>query len=120
MLEKYFKTVERSYGRVFRIWSTIFPYFVIAHPDDVHTVLSSWKHTEKVYSYKLLHNFLGNGLITSAGKYTIIYNSLNFSQISNYRPFNFHLISWRVGCTSTIDSTAIPFECFGAISWHIY
>jgi hypothetical protein len=30
-------------------------------------VLSSNEHTEKVHFYKLLHNFLGQGLITSGG-----------------------------------------------------
>lgn len=71
VLEK-FKTVKCSYGRVFRFWALTIPYFVITHPEDLQTVLSSQKHTKKVFFYKLLHNFLGNGLITSSGKLTKI------------------------------------------------
>ncbi|XP_037942021.1 probable cytochrome P450 4aa1 [Teleopsis dalmanni] len=35
--------------------------------DDLQIVLSSKKHTNKSFFYKLMHNFLGNGLITSSG-----------------------------------------------------
>lgn len=45
-----------------------FPYFAVTYPEDLQLVLSSRKHTEKVFFYKMLHNFLGNGLITSSGK----------------------------------------------------
>lgn len=37
-------------------------------PEHLQTILSSKKHTEKSFVYKLLHNFLGNGLITSSGE----------------------------------------------------
>lgn len=56
------------YGRIVRVWVLIFPFFAITNPEDLQTVLSSKKHTEKIFFYKLLHNFLGNGLITSSGK----------------------------------------------------
>lgn len=46
----------------------MFPFFAILKPEDLQTVLSSRKHTEKIFFYKLLHNFLGNGLITSSGE----------------------------------------------------
>lgn len=55
------------YGNLARFWVLIFPYFAIKRPEDLQTVLSSKKHTEKIFFYKLLHNFLGNGLITSSG-----------------------------------------------------
>jgi cytochrome P450 family 4 len=32
-------------------------------------ILSSNENTEKVFLYKLLHNFLGEGLITSSGNW---------------------------------------------------
>jgi cytochrome P450 family 4 len=35
----------------------------------LQVILSSYKNTEKIYFYKLLHNFLGQGLITSSGKF---------------------------------------------------
>lgn len=68
VLTKYVKTAEMLYGRVVRVWVLIFPFFAITNPEDLQTVLSSKKHTEKIFFYKLLHNFLGNGLITSSGK----------------------------------------------------
>ena len=67
MLEKYVKDAEFLYGRLIRVWVLIFPFFAVTHPEDLQTVLSSRKHTEKIFFYKLLHNFLGNGLITSSG-----------------------------------------------------
>lgn len=45
----------------------IFPYFVIMNPEDLQTILGSKRHTNKSFFYKLLHNFLGEGLITSSG-----------------------------------------------------
>ncbi|XP_031629862.1 probable cytochrome P450 4aa1 [Contarinia nasturtii] len=68
MLEKYVKPAEAIYGRLIRIWVLIFPFFAITDPEDLQTVLSSRKHTEKIFFYKLLHNFLGNGLITSSAE----------------------------------------------------
>lgn len=68
VLEKYVKSAELLYGRLIRVWVLIFPFFAVIHPEDLQTVLSSRKHTEKIFFYKLLHNFLGNGLITSSGE----------------------------------------------------
>lgn len=54
----------QSYGRIFRIWLTLLPYVVLVEPKDIQMVLSSMKHTRKIFFYKLLDNFLGKGLIT--------------------------------------------------------
>jgi hypothetical protein len=35
----------------------------------LQVVLASQENTEKQYFYRLLHNFLGKGLITSSGKF---------------------------------------------------
>jgi cytochrome P450 family 4 len=35
----------------------------------LQVILASQKNTEKMYFYKLLHNFLGKGLVTSSGKF---------------------------------------------------
>lgn len=67
---KFFLVIQRmtneaqSYGRVFRIWLTLLPYVVLVEPEDIQVVLSSMKHTRKIFFYKLLDNFLGKGLIT--------------------------------------------------------
>lgn len=53
------------YGAFGRIWLLIFPVFVVLDPRDIQTVLATKKHTEKLFLYKFLHNFLGKGLITS-------------------------------------------------------
>lgn len=55
-------------GTLTRIWLFIFPFFVVYDPDYLQIILSSRKHTEKSFFYKLLHNFLGDGLITSSGE----------------------------------------------------
>lgn len=59
----------RLYGSLIRVWVLMFPFFAILKPEDLQVVLSSRKHTEKIFFYKLLHNFLGNGLITSSGEF---------------------------------------------------
>ncbi|XP_076750715.1 putative cytochrome P450 4aa1 isoform X1 [Xylocopa sonorina] len=55
---------NQIYGRVIRIWLTVLPYVMFVEPEDIKVVLSSTKHTRKVFLYKLLDNFLGKGLIT--------------------------------------------------------
>ncbi|KAH8416204.1 hypothetical protein KR222_011010, partial [Zaprionus bogoriensis] len=55
------------YGSLIRIWVLLFPFFVVLQPEDLQVVLSSKKHTNKSFFYRLMHNFLGNGLITSNG-----------------------------------------------------
>jgi len=35
----------------------------------LQVILASQENTEKLYFYKLLHNFLGKGLVTSSGKF---------------------------------------------------
>ncbi|XP_076248467.1 putative cytochrome P450 4aa1 isoform X1 [Calliopsis andreniformis] len=55
---------NQIYGRLIRIWLTGLPYVILVEPEDIQTVLSSRKHTRKVFFYKLLDNFLGKGLIT--------------------------------------------------------
>lgn len=76
VLEKYVKPAEFLYGRLIRVWVLIFPFFAVIQPEDLQTVLSSRKHTEKIFFYRLLHNFLGNGLITSSGNFT--FNHMDF------------------------------------------
>ncbi|XP_053964488.1 probable cytochrome P450 4aa1 [Anastrepha ludens] len=68
MLAKRVATAFGLYGPLIRIWVLLFPFFAVLQPDDLQVILSSKKHTEKVFIYKLMHNFLGNGLITSSGE----------------------------------------------------
>lgn len=55
------------YGRCARCWISIVPGFVLFDPNDVQTVLSSHRHTDKMFVYRFLHSFLGAGLLTSNG-----------------------------------------------------
>ncbi|KAL5287880.1 hypothetical protein ACFFRR_008621 [Megaselia abdita] len=68
VLEKDFATAYRKFGDIARIWILFFPFFCVIHPEKIQVILSSKKHTDKSFFYKLLHNFLGNGLITSSGE----------------------------------------------------
>ncbi len=58
----------KKYGPISRVWFFIFPFFVIFDPEYLQIVLSSKKHTNKSFFYKFLHNFLGDGMITSSGE----------------------------------------------------
>lgn len=72
MLQTVVKPAEELYGTIVRVWVLIFPFFAVISPEDLQIILSSGKHTEKIFFYKLLHNFLGNGLITSSGKMNML------------------------------------------------
>lgn len=54
----------QNYGRIFRVWVSWLPYVVFTEPEDIQAILGSARHTEKIFIYKLLDNFLGKGLIT--------------------------------------------------------
>ncbi|GLV42275.1 Cytochrome P450 4aa1 [Carabus blaptoides fortunei] len=58
----------RNYGPIYRVWISLVPTFVILEPKDLQNLLGTNKNTEKTYFYSLMHNFLGNGLITSSGE----------------------------------------------------
>lgn len=66
-MRKYAVNAFDVYGSLVRIWVLLFPFFVVLQPEDLQVILSSKKHTNKVFFYKLMHNFLGDGLITSNG-----------------------------------------------------
>ncbi|KAH8261366.1 hypothetical protein KR044_007961, partial [Drosophila immigrans] len=67
LMSKYAATAFNMYGSLVRVWVLFFPFVVVLQPDDLHAILSSKKHTNKVFLYKMMHNFLGEGLITSSG-----------------------------------------------------
>lgn len=71
-IEKGFK----MYGPVVRLWLAVFPFFVVFEPEHLQLILGSQKHTEKSFFYKLLHNFLGDGLITSSGDKWLMHRKL--------------------------------------------
>lgn len=54
-----------TYGRCWRMWASIVPMFVLTEPEDVHAVLSSARHTDKIFVYRMLRGYLGTGLLTS-------------------------------------------------------
>lgn len=68
VLSSDFATAYRKYGDIARVWILFFPFFCVIDPEKIQVILSSKKHTDKAFFYKLLHNFLGNGLITSSGE----------------------------------------------------
>lgn len=67
VLTDYVAPAHRLYGRFARAWLFVIPLFIITDPVDIQTILSSSKHTDKIFVYRFMHNFLGNGLITSNG-----------------------------------------------------
>ncbi|KAJ9587511.1 hypothetical protein L9F63_028236, partial [Diploptera punctata] len=71
----------KQYGLVFRAWLTVIPLAVLFSPEHIQIVLSSNKNTEKMYFYRLLHNFLGQGLITNSGSKWRYHRRLFSSQV---------------------------------------
>lgn len=69
VLTDYMGPAYKLYGPIIRVWVVFFPMFIVLDPSDLQVVLSSKKHTDKIFFYKFLHNFLGTGLITSNGKF---------------------------------------------------
>lgn len=68
VLSEFVGPANRIYGRVARAWLFVVPLFVITEPNDIQSILASSKHTDKIFVYRFMHNFLGNGLITSNGE----------------------------------------------------
>lgn len=53
--------------RIFRLWIAWEPWLVLWKPETVETVLSNNFLLEKSSQYDFLHDWLGTGLLTSAG-----------------------------------------------------
>ncbi|KAL6418301.1 hypothetical protein ACFW04_012206 [Cataglyphis niger] len=62
---KMYISLTDKYYPIFKVWSCFMYFVCIRHPDDMEIILSSTKHIEKGYVYKLLHPWLGTGLLTS-------------------------------------------------------
>ncbi|XP_063920301.1 probable cytochrome P450 4aa1 isoform X1 [Zophobas morio] len=56
------------YSPVMRIWISMIPFFLVYEPKHLQIVLGSNKYSTKNMLYSLLHNFIGDGLITNTGE----------------------------------------------------
>ena len=72
-----------KYGTLIRAWVSFLPVFLPMEPEYIQSVLSSHKHTDKIFAYRFMHNFLGKGLITNSGE--------KWSQHRKYLQSSFHL-----------------------------
>lgn len=61
-------TAPERYGRLCGIWISLVPAFVLFDPTDVQRVLSSARHSRKMFAYRFLRSFLGAGLLTINGE----------------------------------------------------
>lgn len=86
----------KTYGPLLRVWFGFLPVFVAFRPEDLQIILGSKKHTEKSRFYKLLHNFLGDGLITSSGE--------KWSSHRKYLQPTFHLSILEKFIATFVDS----------------
>ncbi|CAG2064820.1 unnamed protein product [Timema podura] len=88
-------------------------------------VLCSFKHTDKIHFYKFLHNFLGEGLITSSGEKWQTHRKLiqpAFSQgvLESFLE-SFHKSSQRLARSSVVSfdlcySTVLSFDlCYSTV-----
>ncbi|KAL6420182.1 hypothetical protein ACFW04_012265 [Cataglyphis niger] len=64
---KMYISLSDKYYPIFKLWSCFMYFVLIRHPDDMEIILSSTKHIEKGYAYKLIHPWLCTGLLTSTG-----------------------------------------------------
>lgn len=58
----------RAYPDIHRIWTALVPEVRISKAEYVEQVISSSKHIEKSRGYRFLHEWLGEGLLTSKGE----------------------------------------------------
>uniref|UniRef100_A0A182VUF4 Cytochrome P450 n=1 Tax=Anopheles minimus TaxID=112268 RepID=A0A182VUF4_9DIPT len=58
----------RTYPNIHRVWTGMTPEVRISKPEYVEQVIGSSKHIEKATMYRFLHEWLGNGLLTSKGE----------------------------------------------------
>nr|AUB85739.1 CYP4V29 [Penaeus japonicus] len=66
LFQQLYKVTE--FGDVARFWLGPRAYCLLSSATAVKSILSSQKHLHKSWDYSLLHPWLGEGLITSAGK----------------------------------------------------
>ncbi|KAJ8924674.1 hypothetical protein NQ315_000825 [Exocentrus adspersus] len=59
-------SASQLYGSLARCWISIIPFFWIYEPKHLKLILPG-KNSQKNIFYKLLHNFIGKGLITNNG-----------------------------------------------------
>lgn len=67
-LEALANNYSERYGVLIRAWVAIIPFFVVFHPKDLQHILGSRRQSDKNFFYALMHNFIGEGLITNNGK----------------------------------------------------
>uniref|UniRef100_A0A182MYX7 Cytochrome P450 n=1 Tax=Anopheles dirus TaxID=7168 RepID=A0A182MYX7_9DIPT len=58
----------RAYPDIHRVWTGMTPEVRISKAEYVEQVIGSSKHIEKATMYRFLHDWLGNGLLTSKGE----------------------------------------------------
>jgi cytochrome P450 family 4 len=60
--------LSQLYSSIVTFWISIIPFFLVFEPRDLQIILSTNRYTTKNMFYSLLHNFIGDGLITNTGE----------------------------------------------------
>ncbi|KAK7863478.1 hypothetical protein R5R35_010514 [Gryllus longicercus] len=63
-----FTTTTNKYAPIMRTWKGTIPDIHLCRAEDVELILSSTTHIEKSSLYSFIRSWLGDGLLTSAGK----------------------------------------------------
>nr|CAI5840716.1 unnamed protein product [Callosobruchus analis] len=66
-LEELGTNASQMYGSLFRCWISIVPFIWVYEPEHLKIILGSSKISRKNVFYSILHNFVGQGLITNNG-----------------------------------------------------
>ncbi|KAJ8973129.1 hypothetical protein NQ317_001560, partial [Molorchus minor] len=65
-MEEIATNASQLFGPMTNAWISIVPFFIIYEPRHLKVILAG-KNSKKNIFYKILHNFIGNGLITNNG-----------------------------------------------------
>ncbi|XP_076272332.1 putative cytochrome P450 4aa1 isoform X2 [Rhynchophorus ferrugineus] len=63
-LEDLGTNASNYFGPIFRIWILFMPFVFIYEPEDLKAVLAHGRTSEKSFFYRIMHTFIGDGLIT--------------------------------------------------------
>jgi cytochrome P450 family 4 len=74
--------LSQLYSSIVTFWISIIPFFLVFEPRDLQIILSTNRYTTKNMFYSLLHNFIGDGLITNTGSCS---HTLNKKVTNNLR-----------------------------------
>ncbi|RLU27444.1 hypothetical protein DMN91_001248 [Ooceraea biroi] len=107
---------------IYKLWYLTSAYVLLSHPDDMQTIMNNTKYNTKGLAYKLLHSWLGDGLLVSKGakwqeRRKILTPAFHFTILKNFFDILAEESNRMVTALQNMkDSTVLDLESF--ISHH--